>query len=45
MILAVVSLRADGSPVAPGADAVLLKDELKKLDEAMQRWSTKTLNQ
>ncbi len=22
-----------------GADAVLLKDELKKLDEAMQRWS------
>jgi len=28
-----------------GAEAVLLKDELKKLDEAMRRWSADALNQ
>jgi DNA-binding NarL/FixJ family response regulator len=28
-----------------GAEAVLLKDELKKLDEAMRRWSAEALNQ
>lgn len=30
---------------AAGAEAVLLKDELKKLDEAMRRWSADALNQ
>ncbi len=30
---------------AAGAEAVLLKDELKKLDEAMRRWSVEALNQ
>ncbi len=30
---------------AAGAEAVLLKDELKKLDEAMLRWSVDGLNQ
>ena len=30
---------------AAGAEAVLLKDELKKLDEAMRRWSAAALNQ
>jgi DNA-binding NarL/FixJ family response regulator len=28
-----------------GAEAVLLKDELKKLDEAMRRWSAAALNE
>jgi DNA-binding NarL/FixJ family response regulator len=28
-----------------GAEAVLLKDELKKLDEAMRRWSVAALNE